>query len=150
MKTFIMLLFLAFMTRASASEAMPKTAIVVESKRYLYADAWVEMTGGQRYRHVIVVYEDDRQFEHVQLFFREKPPWPPVLSTPTMDVGLAAEGVYLIRKIGDRFIVDLIDSGSPQSDGKQKIEEYVATALKRPSPAPEQPSTPVKPPVARQ
>jgi len=126
-----MALFAVTVAVAAAAESLPKLPIDIDGKRFLYQDYLIVTTGmGGVTMHVFVAHADDPKYVDVNL--RDRVRFWPSLSTGTVEFPLVAQGVYLVREIGGKMIVDRIAGETPASTDRRVIDAYLVATVKSP------------------
>lgn len=127
------ILLLAFSCVIARAEVLPKMPLEIDGKKYLFSDCLITTTGmGGKHLHHVIVHLDEEQYSDVVLRQNEKRPWPPRLSSGTVDLPLTSEGVYLVRKIEGLLRVDLIAGDPPTTEDKKTVEAYIQNSVIKP------------------
>jgi hypothetical protein len=133
------IIILALSSVIARAEVLPKVPLEIGGKKYLYSDCLIITTGmSGKHLHHVVVHLDEEQYSDVVLRQNGKRPWPPRLSSGTVDLPLTSEGVYLVRKIEGLLRVDLIAGDPPMTEEKKAVEAYIQNSVMKPPMPPEQ------------
>ena len=125
-----------FSVALATTETFPKMPVEIDGRRFFYADCLIVTTGmGGKHLHYVIVHSDEEQYADVVLSQSEKRPWPPRLSSATVDVPLTLHGVYLVQKSGTSLRVDFIAGDPPMTGDMMLVEAYIRESVaKQPLP----------------